>query len=90
MRLKLANECNREMYYFKKSTLEIWPVFAVAESRSGDTIDTNYGERLRTSSKNHAIFNSYDFALLARKEAKNEFDDEHAEILKRLKLRKNR
>lgn len=88
MKIELANKCNREMWYFNKRTLAIYPVIAIAESSSGETIDTDCGQRIRTCAKNHAVFYSYDFALLARKEEKKEFNDEYKEILKRLKLRK--
>jgi len=85
MKLKLAEIEPREMWFFDKKLEEIWPVIAVAESRSGSTIETNYGERLRTSTRKHAIFFDFDCARIAQKMAKNEIDSEYHELLARKK-----
>lgn len=90
MRLDLAQNVSREMWFFDKKTAQIWPIIAVAESKSGDTIDTDYGARLRTGTKTHAIFNSWDFARIAQKQEKNELDAEYDEILARNKLRRGK
>lgn len=82
MHIELANKIDREMWYFDKKSTSVWPVYAIAESITGDTIDTNCGQRLRTSTKSHAIFNYWYFARLAQKEARKEFDEEYYSILK--------
>lgn len=87
MRLELANKSVREMWYFDKKQCAIWPLMIAYESRSGDTVDTVYGERLRTCTKSHAIFNSWDFARIAQKVERNELDAEYDELLKKNKLR---
>lgn len=88
MRLELANKVDREMWFFDKKTAQIWPVSVIAESKSGDTVDTNYGQRLRTSAKHHAVFNNWDFARIAQKMEKNEVDAEYDEILARNNLKR--
>lgn len=88
MRLELAVKNRREMWFFDKKSNAIWPVVSVAESNSGDTIDTDYGARIRTCAKNHAIFNSYDFARIAQKLGKNELDAEYDELLQKNNLRR--
>lgn len=88
MRIELSEIANREMWFFDKKTASIWPVYAIRESRSGNTIQTSDHQIIRTCAKNHAVFNSYDFARIAQKQAKNEFDAEYDEILKKHKLRR--
>lgn len=86
MKIQLAIECDREMFFFDRKTAEIYPVKSVRESISGDTIETIDGQIIRTCSKNHAVFNIYSFARLAQKEARNQFDAEYDQILKEQKL----
>jgi hypothetical protein len=88
MRIELTNKCSREMWYFDRELNSIWPVFVVAESKSGDTVDTNNGQRLRTSTKTHAIFYTWDYARIAQKLNGNELDSEYDELLRRNKLRR--
>lgn len=88
MRLELAIKSVREMWFFCRKSAEIWPVIAVAESQSGNTIDTMHGQRLRTNTKTHAVFNNYDFARIAQKDSKNEIDAEYDDLLARNKLRR--
>ena len=90
MRIELANKVSREMYFFERKTAQIWPVAVVAESKSGDTVDTAYGERLRTNTKTHAVFHGWDYARIAQKLERNELDAEYDEILARNKLRRVR
>lgn len=88
MQIELAQIEPREMWFFDKKLEAIWPVVVVAESKSGNTVKTNHGEMLRTSTKKHAIFFSWDYARIAQKMAKNELDAEYDEILSRNKLRR--
>ena len=88
MRIELAQTERREMWFFDKKLEAFWPIVCVAESKSGNTIETDCGQRLRTSTKSHAIFFSWDFARIAQKMAKNELDAEYDEILARNKLRR--
>lgn len=88
MKIELANEINREMWFFDKKQAAIWPVFAVRESKSGDTIKTSDGQTIRTCAKNHAVFYSYTMAKIAQKQERKEFDTEYDELLKQNKLRR--
>ena len=88
MQIELAQIEPREMWFFDKKLEAIWPVTVVAESKSGNTVETIYGERLRTSTKKHAIFFSWDYARIAQKMARNEIDAEYDELLAKNKLRR--
>ena len=88
MRIELSEEVNREMYLFSLETNSITPVYILRESKSGETVEDYYGRRYRTNAKKHKVFNSYDFALLARKQNLKEIDEEYDAICKRLKLRR--
>ena len=88
MRIELSEEVEREMYFFNVRTSVITQIFITRESKSGETVEDYYGKRYRTNAKNHKIFNSYDFALLARKQNLKEIDEEFDDICKRLKLRR--
>lgn len=88
MKLELTEQAQREMWYYDRKLNEFWPITTIAESRSGKTVDTSYGQRIRTSTQTHAVFYSWDFARIAQKLAINELDDEYDEILARNKLRR--
>jgi hypothetical protein len=88
MKIELQEQSEREMWFYDRNKNEIWPIHIIAESRSGKTVDTNYGERLRTSTKKHAVFYSWDFARIAQKMELNELDSEYDEILARNNLRR--
>jgi len=87
MKIELKNECNREMWFYDRKTCSIWPVFAVRESRSGDTIQTGDGKIIRTCANNHAVFNNYDYARIAQKYDRKEFDYEFELLEKKLLLK---
>lgn len=88
MRIELANQANREMWFFDKKSAEIWPIFVTKESSSGNTVETEHGQILRTGTKRYAIFNSHEMAQIARKTQLQQFDAEYDELLKRNKLRR--
>jgi len=87
MKIELKNECNREMWFYDRKTRQIWPVWADRESRSGDTIQTPDGSIIRTNAKHHAVFNNHDYARIAQKADRCEFDDEFAGLEKKLGLK---
>ena len=88
MNIALALQEHREMWFFDKKSVAIWPIYIVAESKSGDTVETEDGRRIRTAAKSHAVFNTWDFARIAQKIERKEFDVEYEELLARNKLRR--
>jgi len=80
-------EINREMFVVTFSTKSIHSVFATHESKSGDSILTEYGSVMRTSTKERAIFNSYKFAKLAILMNDGDINDESRQLAKDLGLR---
>lgn len=81
-------ELNRAMFIADLRSFDIVEIFATHESNTSNSILTDYGKVMRVNTKNHKIFYEIDFAKLAIKQAKNEFDAEYDAICTRLKLRK--
>jgi hypothetical protein len=85
----LSEELNQVVFLVNLKTNDIHEVFCTHESRSGNTVLTEYGQLLRTDTKHQKVFYQYDFARLVVKQNKGETSDtEYDEILKRLELRK--
>lgn len=77
--MDLAVEVNREMYLLDMATLGVQAVFITHESSSGNTVQTEWGQRLRTDTQGHKIFFSQTIAeeesdalMLQRRNAINE------------------
>lgn len=88
MQIELATAIQRKMWFLDKTRAEITSIFVVRESKSGNTIETDYGAILRVNSKRHAIFYHQEMAQIARKLLLKEHDAEYEELLKRNKLRR--
>ena len=87
--MKPSVELNKTMYLVSMKTNEIHAIFCTHESKTSESVLTDYGKVLRTNTKHQKIFYQYDFALLQVKESTGETDDEeYNQILKRLKLKK--
>jgi len=64
MRTELAQKVKREMFLLDRKNLGIAVLNVVAESKSGNTIETASGIRYRTNTKAHSIFYSEKIALI--------------------------
>lgn len=62
MRNELANKVNREMFLLDRKSLTIAALNVVAESKSGETVETDFGVKFRTHTKAHSIFFSKNIA----------------------------
>lgn len=87
---KPSVEVNRTMFIAYLNEDFIDSLFVTHESRSSETLLLDDGRVIRAKTKNHVVFNDYDFALLALKEYKKEFDEERKQILSRLSLRERK
>ena len=88
MTIELSEKVSEEMFVVDCKRGGISAIDVVRKSKSGDTVQTASGCRYRTDTKRHKIFNSYDFALICRKQILEEFDEEYESLLHRNGLRR--
>lgn len=87
---KPSVEVNRTMFIAYLNEDFIDSLFVTHESKSSETLLLDDGRVIRTKTKNHIVFNDHNFALLALKQYKKEFDEEYKQILSRLNLRERK
>ncbi len=88
MRIELSEETSEEMFLVDARGGGIASIDVVRKSQSGNTVETASGQRYRTDTKAHKVFFSYDFALIASKQALGQFDEEYESLLARNGLRR--
>ena len=81
MRIELTEQVNVEMYLVALKSGVITPIDVIRVSESGNTVETNYGQRYRTDTKTHKVFHKYQIALIASKAILKQFDEEYDYLL---------
>ena len=85
--IELSEEVNKEMFVVDFKTRNIYQIFVARESKSGDTIETDHGQRMKTATKNRAVFHTFEWAMLGLKVKHNEIDDEAHRLAKECGIR---